>query len=83
MTADVLREAASKLRADATVEYGRGHISWRETQFKLAVARWLDAESQAHIHVPGSDRPKSAYDMPGMDTSPAVAAARAYLGDQS
>lgn len=46
----------------------------------LAAADLLDAMAEAHIHVPGSDREKSLYDMPGMDASPQVRFARAYLG---
>lgn len=66
---DTLRRAAAAIRDDGLTD----------DPFMRAVAVWFDAEAEAHVHVPGSDRTRSLYDMPGMDTAPAVRAARAFL----
>jgi dethiobiotin synthetase len=74
MSAAVMRDAATLMRA----ENKEGGDIIRDTL--TAVATWLDAEAQSHIHVKGDDEPTMTYDLPGMDNSPAVLVARAYLG---
>jgi hypothetical protein len=81
MSSELLREAAALMRKEQDVEECLGHISLREYNTWLAVADLLDAMAEAHIHIPGSDREKPVYDMPGMDNSPAALVARAYLGE--
>lgn len=56
------------------------HIASWHPVIALAVADLLDAMSEAHIHIPGSDSEKLVYDMPGMENSPAMKVADAYLG---
>lgn len=85
MSAETLRGAAASIRADHEPWHASGefcdHPSCENDRFMQAVADWLDAEAESHIHVPGSDRTRAVYDMPGMDTAPAVRVARAYLGE--
>lgn len=77
MSAARLREAAAEIRLEWSGDRGG---AWHRTQaFHLAVADWLEVEAQAHIHLPGSDRPKSLYDQPIMANSPAMRVADAYL----
>lgn len=47
-------------------------------QLAGAMADWWLAEAEAHFHI-GGDEYRYVYDMPGMDQSPAVRAAEAYL----
>lgn len=58
------------------------HIASWHPVVALAVADWLDAESASHVHLK-DEEPTYTYDLPGMDASPAVRVARAYLGSDA
>lgn len=68
---EVLLEAGREARADSF----NGANGFRD-----ALADWWLAEADAHFHI-GDDAgtTKFVYEMPGMEQTPAVRAARAYL----
>jgi hypothetical protein len=55
------------------------HIASWHPAVALAVADWLDSAASAHAHFDG--REISVFDLPGMDDTPALRVARAYLGE--
>ena len=56
-----LARAAVQLRTDATIGYGRGHISKRECDLKFAVAEFLDAVATEVIGTGVGDIPHERY----------------------
>lgn len=72
-----MREAATRLRGDASAGYARGQISMREVRFRRAVADWLDSHA-GDLKMAGGQL--SSCDSPG-DTGYALTIASAYLGE--
>jgi len=80
VSADLLRQAAEKIRVDVHVRYGRGHLAIREATFLRATSRLLDEvaehvashDCEAHCELQGCATARAAY-----------VAARAYLGESA